>query len=97
MADDIQEVEDQLQPEPPDLPNNTPWGAFFLGIWLVALIIFAIQNSDTVRVHFLWLDWDAPVAVLVIVTALATLVLTGLGSAIYRRRQRKRLERESGG
>jgi uncharacterized integral membrane protein len=94
----IHEVEDQLQPEkspatPPTQPSEgLPWAAIFLGLWAVLLIIFSVQNAEQTPVHFLGWTIDMPVALLVMVTALVTLVLTGLGSFFYRRRRRKRAE-----
>lgn len=90
---ETREIEDQLQPEPTrpvgETSDGIPWGALFLLIWAVLLIVFSVQNADDATVAFLGWSWDMPVALLVMVTALATLVLTGLGFAFYRRRRRR--------
>jgi uncharacterized integral membrane protein len=89
----FRDIDDQLEPEPPparsDEREGIPWGAVFLLIWAVLLIVFSVQNADNTSVNFLGWVWDMPVALLVMVTALATLVLTGLGFAFYRRRRRQ--------
>ncbi|HET9260970.1 MAG TPA: LapA family protein [Acidimicrobiia bacterium] len=65
-------------------------------IWAVALIIFSVQNAERTTVSFLGWSFEMPVALLVMVTALITLVLTGIGFAFYRRRRRRRaIEREA--
>lgn len=92
----VHEVEDHLEPETPrptaEMSEGIPWGAILLLIWAVVLIIFSVQNAERATVDFLGWSFDMPVALLVMVTALATLVLTGLGFAFYRRKRRKRLE-----
>ena len=92
---EIRDVEDSLEPEPrpepvEDLGAGVPWGGILLLIWAVALIVFSVQNAENVTVSFLVWEWNIQVALLVLITALATLVLTGVGSAIYRRRRRAR-------
>jgi uncharacterized integral membrane protein len=69
-----------------------PWGAILVGLWAVALVIFSVQNAGDTTLEFLGWSFQMPVAILVIVTALVTLVLTAAGSALYRRRRRKRAE-----
>jgi len=76
--------------------EGVPWAAILVGIWAVALVIFSVQNANDTTVQFLGWSFRMPVAILVIVTALVTLVLTGIGSVFYRRRRRKqaKLKRE---
>jgi uncharacterized integral membrane protein len=89
----FRDIDDQLEPEAPparaDDREGIPWGAVFLLIWAVLLIVFSVQNAENASVNFLGWVWEMPVALLVMVTALATLVLTGLGFAFYRRRRRR--------
>lgn len=89
---EVHEVEEHLEPEtPPEIEREgVPWGALLLLIWAVLLIIFSVQNAENATVEFLVWDWQVPVALVVMITALATLVLTGLGSVFYRRRRRER-------
>lgn len=69
--------------------ESVPWGAILLGIWALALVIFSVQNAEIATIDFLWFSADMPVALLVIVTALLTALLTGVGFSFYRRRRRK--------
>lgn len=95
MDDRFRDLDDQIEPEPPtpERPEDRegiPWGAILLLVWAVALTVFAVQNAETAPVRFLGWVWQMPVALLVMVTALTTLVLTGVGFAFYRRRRRLR-------
>ena len=69
--------------------HRFPWGAFALAVWILALVIFSVQNAEHATVNFLGWSFDISVALLVIVTALVTLLLTGVGFAFYRRKKRK--------
>lgn len=93
---EIHDVEDHLEPEPPrsgsDDRDGIPWGAIFLLLWAVLLIIFSVQNARDTTVEFMAWSWTMPVALLVMITALATLVLTGIGFAFYRRKRRRHRE-----
>lgn len=91
----INEIDDHVDPDPPQPISDgagIPWAGILVVIWAVALIIFSVQNAEHTTVEFLGWSFDMPVALLVMVTALVTLVFTGMGSAIYRRRRRKRRE-----
>jgi uncharacterized integral membrane protein len=93
---DFRDVDDQSAPEPgPAVARERegiPWGAVSLLVWAVLLIVFSVQNAEDTTVEFLAWSWAMPVALLVMITALITLVLTGIGSAFYRRRRRRRRE-----
>lgn len=84
---EIRDVDDHLEFE--SEPSPIPWGAALLVIWAASLIIFAIQNSEDTTVEFFWIDLTMPVAVLVIGTAAATALLTGLAWSFYRRRRQR--------
>lgn len=91
---EIHDVDEDLVPEESPTPtaarDPAPWGLVLLVIWAVLLIIFSVQNAHQVTVEFLVWDWQMPLALLMMITALATLVITGLGMAFFRRRRRKR-------
>lgn len=88
---EFSDIQENLEPVRADR-EGIPWGAAFLLVWAVILIVFAVQNAEDTSVQFLGWTWIMPVAMLVMVTALVTLVLTGLGASFYRRRRRKRRE-----
>ncbi|HSM44260.1 MAG TPA: lipopolysaccharide assembly protein LapA domain-containing protein, partial [Acidimicrobiia bacterium] len=89
---EISDIQENLEPARATDREGIPWGAAFLLVWAVILIVFAVQNAEDTSVQFLGWTWVMPVAMLVLVTALVTLVLTGLGASFYRRRRRKRRE-----
>jgi len=98
---DDNETHDVGEPSQPGSPpaqvpgrerEGMPWAAILVGFWAVALVIFSVQNADDTTVQFLGWSFQMPVAILVIVTALATLVLTGIGSVLYRRRRRRQAQ-----
>ena len=92
---EIHDVDEGLVPEEPGSPairEPVPWGIALLLIWAVLLIIFSVQNAQQVTVEFLAWDWQMPLALLMMITALATLVITGVGMAFLRRRRRKNRE-----
>lgn len=93
---EIQDIDEQLEPEQAPAVKapreGIAWGAILLVIWAVVLIVFSVQNAESVTVEFLSWDFDLSIAVLVMLTALATLIISTLSSAVYRRRRRKRRE-----
>lgn len=99
---EFHEVAEPNQSPTPRVPpeskerEGVPWAAILVAVWAIVLVIFSVQNADDAPVQFLGWSFQMPVAILVIVTALATLVLTGIGSIFYRRRRRKqaKLKRE---
>lgn len=98
---EIHDVDEPFEPgsaqaAPKREREGVPWAAILVGIWAVALVIFSVQNANDTTVQFLGWSFRMPVAILVIVTALVTLVLTGIVSVFYRRRRRKqaKLKRE---
>lgn len=66
------------------------WGAIvaFVGIGLV--IVFAVQNTDPVPVRFLWMEGQHPLAIVILITVGAVILLTELIGVSYRRRRRRR-------
>src|SRR4051812_32644306 len=74
------------------------------GIWPVvvaglvittAVVIFVAQNAHAVRLHFLWVDFRASPAVLVLATAVIAVAGAVTAGAVWRRRRRRILsERE---
>lgn len=89
---EFHDLDDQVEREAPQRREREPipWGALLLLLWAVALIVFSVQNAENATVEFLGWQWAMPIALLVMVTSLVTLVLTAVVSAVYRRRRRKR-------
>jgi uncharacterized integral membrane protein len=83
MADEPQ----RPQRRPPSRENRTR----LIGALVIAAVIllFAFQNTNRVRVSFLFFHWDARVIYLIIVSALLGMLLAYL---LGRRRRRVRRE-----
>jgi len=68
-------------------------GAIVSLVGLAALVVFMIQNTEDVKVKFLWIDFSWPVWLLVLVSALVgALVWFGLG--VLRRHRRRKARRD---
>ena len=52
--------------------------------------MFAVQNTDPVPVTFLWMDGEYPLALVILITAAVTVLLTWLVGVAYRRRRKRR-------
>ena len=68
-------------PRSDEAPLRTRTGLAWVGVCAaaviaVALIVFVAQNTQKAHVSFLWLDHDAPVSVVVLVSAAAGAVIT---------------------
>ncbi len=91
-------VDELSKPLPARVPR-TRISAVWLGICaavvgLVALIVFMLQNTGSVDVHFLWMDGSLPLALALFIAGVATtIVATTIGAA--RMTQLRRLVRRS--
>lgn len=62
---------------------------FVIGVVLVAaLVVFVAQNSQHVEFQWLWVHFDASLAVMLLVTALVASGVTALAGLVWRTRQR---------
>ena len=85
----FEEVEEQLPPG-----EGLPWGLIIATIGIILLVVFAVQNTETVHVEFLWMGGDFPLSIVILVTAVAAGLLTVASTAFYRRRRRRRREEQ---
>ena len=56
-----------------------------------AIVVLVFQNTDSVRVEWLWLAAEAPLVVIVLVTILVTGLFTEIFGWVWRRRRRQAL------
>jgi uncharacterized integral membrane protein len=65
------------------------WGAVLLLVLIALIVVFVVQNTSSVSVDFLWLSGEFSLAVVLLVTIGATIVITEVAGLVYRRRRRK--------
>ena len=75
--------------ESPPEPTGFPWGAAVLLVGVVLVAVFAVQNTESVHVEFLWFEGRFPLAIVILVTAVAAVLLAELAGLVYRRRRRR--------
>lgn len=89
--DQFNDVESQLDPEPsPVAGTGVPWGGITTVVGIVLIVLFAVQNTETATIGFLWLTGDFPLSLVILVTALVAALFAITAGAFYRRRRRKR-------
>lgn len=72
-----------------------PWGLALALVVAVLLIVFAVQNTQTVQLRFLVWETTAPLVIVVAVAVVAAIVFDELlGWALRRRRRRRLAEKE---
>jgi uncharacterized integral membrane protein len=54
------------------------------------VVIFAVQNTATVPVEFLWWDGEYPLSWVILLTVAVVVLLVELFGMFYRRRRRRR-------
>ena len=78
-------IEESLEPGP-----GVPWGGIIGTVGIILLVVFAVQNTEDVRVEFLWMSGDFPLAIVILVTAVVASLLAMLTGTLYRRRRARR-------
>lgn len=89
--DEFNDVESQLEAEPPrEQRAGVPWAGLTILIGIALIVVFAVQNTDSATVEFLWFRGDFPLSLVILVTALVSVLFAATSGALYRRRRRKR-------
>jgi uncharacterized integral membrane protein len=82
------------EPVPMERAAERPRGlvvAFVVGALAAAgLVTFGFQNTQSVPVHFLWFDGEAPLWVVMAITAVGAVLLAKLIGLVVRSRRRRR-------
>jgi uncharacterized integral membrane protein len=76
-------------PTPPRRERQTR--LIVAGVITLLVLVFAVQNTNGVRVSFLFFHWDARVIYLIIVSA----ALGALAAWLFQRRRRERRDRRA--
>lgn len=88
------EAPEPIAPTPLGDRTGVPWGLGLFLVLSVLLVIFAIQNTQTVTLRFLPWEGRFPLAVVVVAIVVVTVILDEvLGALMRRRRRRRRAER----
>jgi uncharacterized integral membrane protein len=74
-----------LRPE----PIGIAWGAILLMLGIALVVVFTVQNTDPVAVEFLWMEGQFPLAIIILITIGAVILITELIGMSYRRRRRR--------
>ena len=70
--------------------TELPFGLVFLLLLALLIVVFAVQNTQSVRIQFLVWEGRFPLAIVIIAVVVATIVLDELLGLVFRRRRRKR-------
>ena len=90
-TDELYDDERELEPGPPEEQGaGLPWVGIVASLGLIMVVVFAVQNTDTVSIEYLWMTGDFPLSIVILVTAVASAIFAVLGGAFYRRRRRLR-------
>lgn len=74
---------------------GVPWGLTVALILALLLVVFAVQNTQTVALTFLGWAWEFPLVVIIVSVAVVSIVATELlGWVMRRRRTRRARERQ---
>lgn len=97
MNEDFERTEQPEASEPTPVPERTgvPWGlaAFLVGV--VLLVVFVVQNAQSVSLKFLGWEGEYPLSLIIILVIAVTVLLDEiLGGVLRRRRRRRRTEKE---
>ena len=65
------------------------WGAILLMLGIALVVVFTVQNTDPVPVRFLWMEGQFPMAIVILITIGAVVLITELIGMSYRRRRRR--------
>jgi uncharacterized integral membrane protein len=76
---------------------GTNWRAWGVGLLIALVLIVALQNSQEVHVDVLFLSINAPLIVILLITALVGAVIGYVAPLVLRHRREGRRTLEAGG
>lgn len=82
----------EVESRPVDKPSEFPWSGVIGTIGLILVVVFAVQNTETVPVSFLRMSWEFPLTFVILASAVGAAVFTSIASRFLRRGRRRRLE-----
>lgn len=96
MDEFSENIEEQVDIEPVrEVGPGFPWAGLLSMAVMALVVIFAVQNTASVEIKFLWIEGQFPLSLVILITALVSILATVAGGALYRkRRHRRRIEKE---
>lgn len=89
--EEFKDVDAQLEDEPrPEGGAGIPWGGLTTLAGIALIVLFAVQNTESAAIDFLWLSGEFPLSLVILVTALVAVLFATTAGAFYRRRRRRR-------
>lgn len=89
--EEFKDVDAQLEVEPrPATGAGIPWGGLTTVVGIALIVLFAVQNTESTSIDFLWLNGEFPLSLVILVTALVSALFAITAGAFYRRRRRRR-------
>jgi uncharacterized integral membrane protein len=76
--------------------NQTNWRTWAIGILIALVVIVALQNSQEVRVEVLFLNVDAPLIVILLVSVAVGALIGYAAPVLLRHRRDERRHRQDG-
>jgi uncharacterized integral membrane protein len=70
--------------------DGVPWGGLVVTVFLMMLVVFAVQNTEVVTVEFLWMNGEFALSIVILVTTLVAGIISAVATAFLRKRRRKR-------
>jgi uncharacterized integral membrane protein len=89
-----EDFDEKAAPPFPHEPGPSfPWRLSLFLVLIVFVVIFTVQNTQSVELRFLQWAWALPMAVIILISVVVTIVLDQILGGILKRR-RLRLQRE---
>lgn len=92
----------EATPEPPEAGTTPPpsrpgfpWRLLLFLVLIVLVVVFAIQNTQSVELRFMGWAWELPLVIIILVAVVVSILLDQiLGGYLKRRGRRRRQDRE---
>lgn len=99
MSDDAgrEQKEESTTPEVASAPvgPGVPWGLALFLVVVVLLVVFVVQNAQSVALKFLGWEGEYPLSLIIILVIAVSILLDEiLGGVLRSRRRRRRAERD---
>ena len=70
------------------------WSFVVAAVIAAALLALILQNDHDVHFEWLWIDFEASLAVMLLLTAFLTMLATSLAGLVWRARRRRMLDHD---